>query len=88
MTPRAEKTQKTTKNSLQKLEKNVKISIKLRVFSDRWFERSHGRGGGGCTGDLMGWEGVGVGNSGVGGNSAVVGVGPLVGGQQGGVSNL
>ena len=57
MTPRAEKTQKMTKN-FKKLEKFVKISIKLRVFSDRLFVSSHGRRGGGggggvYTGGLM-----------------------------------
>ena len=30
----------------------MKISIKLRVFSDRLFERSHGGGGGGGGGGV------------------------------------
>ena len=48
----------------------MKISIKLRVFSDRLFVSSHGRRRGG----VHRWsDGEGVGNIGVGGNSAVVG---------------
>ena len=42
-----------TKN-LKSLKKTLKISLKLRVFSDRLFERSHR---GGCIGGLMGMEG-------------------------------
>ena len=59
----------------------MKISIKLRVFSDGLFVSSHGRrgGGGGYTGGLMVRA---VGNSGVGGNSAVGGGGNRGGGQQ------
>ena len=49
------------------LEKIVKISIKLRVFSDRLFEYSHGGGGGAPGSDE---EGGGVGNNGVGGGVA------------------
>ena len=41
MTPRAERNKKTKFSK-----KIVKISIKLRAFSDRLFERSHGGGGG------------------------------------------
>ena len=51
MTLRAEKLKKWQKFS-KSLKKIVKISIKLRVFSDRLFKRSNGGGGGG--GVLMG----------------------------------
>ena len=62
----------------------MKISIKLRVFSDRLFVSSHGRPGGGYTGGLMG-RGVGMGNSGVGGQHRGRGGGAIGGGgQQGG----
>ena len=62
MTPRAERTQKMTK-IFKKLEKIVKNSIKLRVFSDQL-----ATGGGGCNGgnSRVGLEG---------GNSALGGVG-------------
>ena len=43
----------------------MKITIKLRVFSDRLFERKHGLGGGGGA-DGEGWRGGEVGNQGVG----------------------
>ena len=51
----------------------MKTSIKLRVFSDRLFEISHGRGGGGVHRGADGEGGVwrptvGGGNSTVGGN--------------------
>ena len=48
---------KNDKN-FQSLKKIVKISIKLRVFSDRLFESSHG-GARGAPGELMEREGVG-----------------------------
>ena len=64
MTPRAEKTQKITK-IFKNLKKFVKISIKLRVFSDRLFLSSHGRRGvGGSV--HRGSDGEVVVNSGVG----------------------
>ena len=75
MTTRAERTPKITK-IFKKLEKNkLKISIKLCVFSDRLFERSHR--GGGCTKGLRGREDEG-GNSGV-GATARWGVGAIGG---------
>ena len=55
----------------------MKISIILRVFSDRLFLGSHG--GRGCTGGLLGREGCG-GKSGVGGQQRGGGVGAIVGG--------
>ena len=68
----------------------MKISIKLRVFSDRLYERSHGGGGGGGEGGEPGADGRGVGISWVGGNSAVGGGGAIVwrGVNIGGVFNL
>ena len=62
MKPRAERNQKMT-NIFEKLEKIVKISIKLRVFTISC--SSVGTGGGGVmfTGGLMEREGRGVGNS-------------------------
>ena len=63
MTPRAEKTQQKTQEESKSM-KIVKISIKLRVFSDRLFERRHvevGRRGGctegGAAGEGEGWGG-------------------------------
>ena len=58
----------------------MKISIKLRDFSDRLFERSHGEGGVGSTGGMEREVG-GVDNSGVG---ATVCWGGGVGGNSGG----
>ena len=64
------------------MKKNVKISIKLRVFSDRLFVSSH-RGGG--VGVSVGWGGWGY--QWVGGGNSVVGAdsgGNSEGGQQSG----
>ena len=46
------------------LRKNVKISIKLRVFSDRLFVSSHGGGGGGGGNSALGVGTIVGGNSG------------------------
>ena len=62
LTPRAEKLKKDPKFS--KSLKIVKSSTKLRVFSDRLFEESHGGGGGGGgggVGAIVGESAVGVG---------------------------
>ena len=61
----------------------MKISIKLRVFSNRLFEHSHHCGGGVYPGGLMGWWWATVG---WGGNSAVEGSGAM-GGSTVGVSS-
>ena len=54
----------------------MKITIKLRVFSDQLFERRHEGGGGGCTGGLMGRGGQ---QCGGGGGGVIVGRGSTVG---------
>ena len=63
----------------------MKLSIKLRVFSDRLLVSSHGGRGLGAPCGLMGREGVGI--SGVGGNSAAAGGGGNSGGVGGGGIN-
>ena len=83
LTPRVDRAQKIT-NNFKELEKIVKTTIKLRVFSQRLFERSHGGGGGGVHWGLMG-RGRGRGQKWGGGNSAV---GAIMGFNSGGVFNL
>ena len=80
MAEKRERWQKFSKH----LKNFVKISIKLRVFSDRLFVSSDGRRGGGVH---RGSDGEGVGNSGV-GATARWGLGAIGGATVGGVVNL
>ena len=79
--PKTQKWQQLSKS----LKRIVKISIILRVFSDRLFLGSHG--GRGCTGGAVG-EGGFRGKEWGGGQQRGGGVGAIVGGSTVGVFNI
>ena len=80
VTPRAKRNQEIL-NIFKKFEKTVKVSIKLRAFTDRLFVSCHADGGGEGGGEPRA-EGEGVFNSGVRGAKARWWVGAIVGGGQ------